>query len=69
MSNYKVGDKVKIIGNSNFHSFALGTVVTLKRDYNWQGTWTETQYDGAPYNIMEVDFVLFEHTPGKDCIF
>ena len=48
--NYKVGDKVKVIDNSNSHSYKVGSTVTI---YTVEGaTLTAIRPDGTLGNIL-----------------
>lgn len=53
---YKVGDKVKIIADSNSHGFLIGEIVTIEKVDN-------RFYEVANYYIPETDVELHESAP------
>lgn len=53
---YKVGDKVKIIADSNSHGFLIGEIVTIEKIDN-------RFYEVANYYVPETDVELHESAP------
>lgn len=66
MSNFKSGDKVKVIGNTCYHKWSNGDIIKLERIWE-PGKWV---IKGSPnWYINEGDIELLVLTPGVDCLF
>lgn len=69
MSEFKVGDKVKIIGNSNCHGFRMGETVVIVNPYNAkQSLWhcVSEDDDLNRYLVSEIDMRHVEDDAATD---
>jgi len=59
---FKVGDKVRVTGNTTYHGYEIGTIVTLESSYD------EAHYarwDTGAWFVCECDIELVEDSPSK----
>ena len=60
MSKFKAGDKVRVIGNTNYHEYEIGTVVTLW--YFYDEPLYPPYWDTGDWFVRECDMELVEDT-------